>query len=183
MNRQTVILTTLIISVALNLLVAGLVAGRFIFGPDRPHHLGMGPERMMQFDPSALDPTTREVLRHAFRQNNEAAKTMRRSLHKAQKEVRELLVDGSFDPEAMEAALLNLRTQMHQYQALRHKQMVDTLEQLTPEDRLRVYQFLSPPGLEAPSLRRHHKQHGRQHERKSHEKGTHEKGAHENNHK
>ena len=156
MNRQTVILTTLIISVALNLLVAGLVAGRFIFGPDHPHHLSMGPERMMQFDPSALGPTTREVLRHAFRQNNEAAKTMRRSLHKAQKEVRELLVDGSFDPEAMQTALLNLRTQMHQYQTLRHEQMVNTLEQLAPEDRLLVYQFLSPSGLRGPAFSKPH---------------------------
>lgn len=146
MSKQTTIITALVISVGINLLVAGFLVGRLASDGGSRGDRGNGWVAQW-LDPSTLDPSTRKTLREAFKAHNKAARPARQRLVESQRSIRELLAQENFDPGAMRDALADLRAQMSQYQALRHEQMVTTLSKLPPEQRLRVYRFLSERGL------------------------------------
>ena len=154
MKKETVILTALVVSVAVNLLVAGFLVGQLALKPRLPHGPGpavmVSPEpgpawRLPQRDRDKLDRKTVKALRQTFQHHNEVARPTRTSMREARRRVRELLAEDEFDADAMRQALGDLRTRTNEYQELRHGQMVDTMADLTPEERLRVYRFLSGP--------------------------------------
>ena len=141
MKRETVVLAALVVSVAANFLVAGFLVAKLTL---KPHTHKPGPAwTMQQRDRDRLDRKTVKALRQAFHHHNEAARPAKTAMLKARKRVRELLAEDEFDADALHQALGDLRARTNQYQELRHKQMVDTMGELTPEERLRVYRFLS----------------------------------------
>jgi uncharacterized membrane protein len=144
MNRRAWLIGMLVVSLAINLLFAGIVAGRMVFPAA---HLGW----MMQ----ELDDETRRSLRESFREHRRDSGAARSDLKTAQQHLHDLIGRTEFHEPAVISALAEVRSASTDYQAIMHQQMVKTLGQMKPEDRLKVYRFLSSRG-EGPGRRPPH---------------------------
>jgi uncharacterized membrane protein len=146
MSRLTKSLViALVASVLINVFVAGLWAGRLM----RRGRPGRGPD-VVDVDGDASGPMARVWRTHdaSLRPKSEAVESARRA-------VRESLVAEPFNPEAMESALSQLRTETNGAQVALHHALVEAARELSVEDRRRMAEsrwFLRtgprrPPGM------------------------------------
>ncbi|MEM1190806.1 MAG: periplasmic heavy metal sensor [Pseudomonadota bacterium] len=129
MTRNNALLLALLLSVAVNLLVAGIVLGRM--GLERGHH---------EPPPAAwaareLSPETRRVVRRRMVEQLEAVRPLRRELRSAQSGVRRAVSAEDFDPQALKDALAELRRVTNRYQELLHNNLAEIAAGLPPEER------------------------------------------------
>jgi uncharacterized membrane protein len=138
---------SLVLSVALNLLFIGVVAGRFMYGTPRPMspHLG--------WVLRDLDEEARDKLRPIIEDQARTIRPLRHEMREAQKEFRNLLVEDSFDENALQESLSHLRRASEEYQSGMHHQMLMVLKDLEPEQRRRVARFLMRPRPEGRNHR------------------------------
>lgn len=123
MRRSTLFLTiALVVSVSLNLLVAGLFIGHRLGGhPGRGGNPGL--ERLFATVPEEI----RREVRRAMTADDEARQARRQALREARQQVSAALSARPFDPAAADAALTNLRAQGDQVADKLHATLVRTM--------------------------------------------------------
>jgi uncharacterized membrane protein len=124
----------LAVSLALNLLVAGLVGGAVLRrgGPDEApaiRALGLAPFAI------ALPREGRDDMRHRIEADAPRLRAERARIGDSLREVRRALLAEPFDREAAEAALSNSREAAMALQAYGHDALLDTLEGMSAEER------------------------------------------------
>jgi uncharacterized membrane protein len=139
MTRTRWLQLALVLSLAINLLVAGAILGRF-----RDH----APPLDWATEP--LDPEARDLIRPMMRERVTKTIQMRRELRRAQARIRDLMTDDSLDEAALAEELAGLRALSGEYQRVMHETAVEIMAQLTPEQRLRVARRLLTPHPEGP---------------------------------
>ncbi|MFT7286204.1 MAG: putative membrane protein [Halieaceae bacterium] len=129
MSRQGWLLLTLVVSLSLNLLVAGFVIGRG--SSARPP----GPPPM-DWMAQEVAPETRALLRSRMRQQVQRVRPLREDMRRATGAVRRAVGAENFDPEALAAALAEMRRLSADYQALMHENLVALSAELPREQRI-----------------------------------------------
>ena len=127
MTRQNALLVALLVSVAINLLIAGVVLGRL----GAPHR---------EPPPAAwaareLGPETRGLVRERMREQLPQVRPLRREMGEAQRAVRAAVTAEDFDPEALRAALARLREAGNRYEQFIHENLADLAASLSPQER------------------------------------------------
>ena len=138
MVKQRWINVALVVSLALNLLVAGAFLGRWLKG----HSDHRGP---LSWATKTLDTNTRERLRPILEENRAATRELRRHIRIASEEVRDAIRAEPFDEARLAKALVNLRAVSGQYQEVVHTVALKTLATITAEERERVGALLLRP--------------------------------------
>lgn len=130
----------LVVSLTLNVLVAGAVAGwawRRHAEPDPAHRFSLG----------ALSrdgrPMERDRARDVLRSRGPAFEQARRTVETARQAVRDAVTADPFAPEALSAALADLRAAETAVSAQRHGALVDLAQGLSPERRAELAARLS----------------------------------------
>ena len=128
----------LTVSVVVNLLLAGFIAGRM--SGDIGFRGGMGAApKMPQL--GFLD----EERRREVSQGLEARRELRtnlRELRRSQRDIRAAFEAEPFDQEALSAALAEFRQRLEESQALSHGKLVAVAVRLTPDERRRMARTL-----------------------------------------
>lgn len=127
----------LAVSLALNLLVAGLVGGAVLRrgGPDEApaiRALGLAPFAI------ALPREGRDDMRRRIEADAPRLRAERARIGDSLREVRRALLADPFDREAAAAALARSREAATALQGIGHSALLDTLEEMTVEDRAEV---------------------------------------------
>jgi len=147
MNRSIWLAVLLVFSIGLNLLFVGIMIGRHAFDmpPERAHF-----QWMMQ----DISNETRKRLRSSMRQHMEATHEQRRELRKVQHSLLEAVTVGSYNEESVIAGFEELRRVSVKLQDSMHRQMVQNLRELTPEERSHAIRMLMH-GAHGPRPPRH----------------------------
>lgn len=128
----TAVVVALVVSVCLNVFVAGLVVGRISGGgaaaPDRAADAG-GLERFMATVPAEARP----VLRRALRENRRDLQGMVAAVREARQEAAAVVAREPFDPAAFQAAMAAVRDRSEALQAAVHVIIAEALDDLSPE--------------------------------------------------
>jgi uncharacterized membrane protein len=141
MTNRTWLIAILIVSIGLNLLFAGVVIGR---------HLGAGPTPHFGWMMQEIEPETRKRLRSSMREHREATRPAQQALREAQHRLHQTIAADPFAEEDVQRALANLRRNSTGLQETMHQQMLTTLSQLEPEERIKVFQALSNRMMRPP---------------------------------
>ena len=132
----------LIISLALNLAVAGIVIGAS-FGHK---HAGDRSERFfgvgMRPYVASLPESQRQNVRKRLIQGRETARAVRRDLHQSARNVQDALSGDPFDPAALRGAFAEQRTIYGALAANGHEALVDILANMSDRDRAQFVENL-----------------------------------------
>lgn len=135
-------------SLALNLLVLGLLVGVLAQGPDGRRNTPSVPPTLMslvQALPDAEQSRMREAARKTFR--GEPRDMMRSAARQTRQDLITALQTDVFDRAAVETILTQQRDQLaERYSSLVHV-LLDTLENMTSEKRQDIAETLSKPGM------------------------------------
>jgi uncharacterized membrane protein len=131
----------LAISVAVNLLLGGIMVGRAFRHrhqppPDDREHPGMRAERDGRKGP----------LRGLFREHGDALREKRRSMGDARRTARAALEAEPFDQAALERALEGLRKETTASQEITHRAIVESAAKGSPDERRKLWHALERPG-------------------------------------
>lgn len=119
-------------SLAVNLLVLGVVGGAILKGPPPPHMAGdpgFGPYG------AALDDNDRKALKRAFRNRETGIRTLRASMARDRQAVLQALRAAPFDPADLDAALLTQRNNISAQIDFGQKILRDRLVEMTVTER------------------------------------------------
>lgn len=145
LNRKSIMLLAVILSVTLNLFFVGALAARYMDRPERPSE-----PPSMRWVMRDLDPATRERLRPQMGMFGDSLRPLRGEMFRTQRQVNELLAAETLDQQAVEQAFLRLREANLRYQELSHQQLVQVMAELDSEQRIRAMRFMmnrrSPDG-------------------------------------
>ena len=131
MNRKVLLVALLVFSIGLNLAFIGVTVGRHLFGmlPGRAHFEWMTQE---------VSEETRRKLRSSMREHMQESLPARRELRKAQDQLRSAIATDEYVETDVVARLAEVRRASADLQESMHKQMVENLRQLAPEERSHV---------------------------------------------
>ena len=157
MNRFRWLVAALVVSLLVNLVLVGFMAGRFSAG-QRPH---FDPMMGVRAPTRFLAEERREELKPVIRQFREAAPSLRR-LRGTQRALYDAINSEPFEREPLEAALARFRNNLFAGQEAGHTAFVNLVESLTPEERRQMLQSMrarkrhrrpneSPPVGRSPS--------------------------------
>ena len=134
----------LALSLALNLFLAGLIAGTGLL--DRREHDRGG--RHAAFDQAVrqLDPADAEALRTLMRTKGEQAEPRFRALREARREVQRRMSQPDYDPAAVRAAVTQVRVQEVALRDDLDRSLIDFAARLDPEERAAVAPLLRKSG-------------------------------------
>ena len=136
--RARVLIAALVISVGINLLVAGGLIGRELnkHGPAglMPPHLGW-----LIRD---TKPSVRDMLRKRLRDTAPEMRELRSEVRRAQRQFNQLASADPLDEAAIETSLERLRTSNLEFQEAMHRQMLEIIRELDGEDRRKAIRFL-----------------------------------------
>ena len=138
MVKQRWINIVLVVSLALNLLVAGATLGRWL--KDSREHRGP-----LAWAMKTLDSNTRERLGPILEENRAATRELRRRIRTASEDVRHAIRAEPFDQARLARALENLRAVSGEYQQVVHNVALETLGTLPAEERERIGALLLRP--------------------------------------
>lgn len=136
----------LVVSVVLNLVLVGFVAGRLSFtGAPAGGRMDptMGYVRLLRFLPEERRETLAPIVRPLLREMMPELRTLRAD-HRA---VQTALAAEPFDPEALSKALEDLRRKLNSGQEKAHATLVELAGALTPAERLQLAEAMQrrPP--------------------------------------
>lgn len=137
-NKRRALLWTLAASLALNLFFVGAIGARMLDQRDRP-----STPPSLGWILRDLEPQLQASLRPQLQQYGESLRPVRGQMFRAQREVNQLLAQDPLDDEAIQAAFAELRQINQQYQQMSHEQTLAVISQLAPEQRSRVFRFMS----------------------------------------
>jgi len=144
MSRTALFKVVLILSIALNLVFVGAIAGHFLARPAPPHFGWMVRE---------MDQQTREQIEPVLRERRVKSRELRNKLRTAQRHFHQLINEPELDREKVATALAQLRVSSGNFQKALHTDMLDILETLEPEQRHKVARLLMSPGRQRPPHR------------------------------
>lgn len=138
--------TLLFLSVALNLLVIGAVAGAWGAGVRLQREVGEavvarmpGPRAFLQ----ALPPETREIMRAELADSWAESRELRRSALQARRDAFTAAATEPYDTERVRAAFARLREADQRAIGVFHDNVVEAFARLTPEQRREAMQALA----------------------------------------
>jgi len=130
----------LVLSLVANLLLIGVVVGRWGFGgASRPPPLAWAL--------TELSPETTEKVQPALRQNLEQTKSIRRQLREVLREIDQLTRAESFNLKNWDEALATLRGVSASYQQEVHRTALEVLPSLSVAERKRLMKRLLRPQM------------------------------------
>jgi uncharacterized membrane protein len=137
-NKTHWLVLALLVSIGLNLLVAGMLAGRALWGGPAlaPMPLSLG------WVIRDLDDETRTALRPRLIDHARQARPLRRDVHEAQREFNRLLQSEEVEQAELQNALNNLRQSADRYEKAMHDMMAEIIVGLEPDQRRRIARFL-----------------------------------------
>jgi len=135
MSERSVRFPVLFLSVAINLLLVGAIAGEWVSGARRP-------PPPMQWATTDLDEATRASVRQILEEQRPAAQTLRHDLRLIDQRLMAVIRASTLDPEALNETLSDLRRTNGEYQALLHASLESVLATLTPTQRVAVVRRL-----------------------------------------
>jgi|TARA_B100001964_G_C14204740_1_gene587532 uncharacterized membrane protein len=137
MNKNRLIAMAFVLSVSLNLLFIGAIAGRHMSGP---HPRDMAPPlgRVLR----DLDEDTRNELQPRLEDHARIIAPLREEMNAARSEFRKLLSKKEIDEVALQKSLSRLHMASDDFQSTMLDQMVMILKDLEPEQRKKVSRFL-----------------------------------------
>lgn len=136
--RHKTILLVLLMSLALNLFLVGILTARSLAPQERP------PAPMaMSWLVRDMDDVTRQSLQPQLQTNAEQLRPLRAEMFRAQREVNRLMISEPLDQAALLDAFAVLRDANLQYQALSHQQLVQLSAQLSAEQRQQALRFMN----------------------------------------
>ncbi len=129
MNKQSLVLLALIVSVSVNLLIAGVVIGR------------AGSKRPPEPPPAAwaaetLESSTRQMVRRRMAAQTQAVQPLREEMRAAHQDIRRAVSAEPYDPAAMAEALRRLRDVKSRYEALIHENFAELSADLPKHQRV-----------------------------------------------
>ena len=135
MNKQQLLVVALLVSLGVNLLIAGVVIGRAGKGPRPP----VGPPPM-EWVARELPPETKRVVMQEMRARQADFKPLRSELRTATQAVRRAITasDEDYDPQALAAALKEVRRVSIRYQELIHESLVGVTADMPRAQRIAV---------------------------------------------
>jgi Spy/CpxP family protein refolding chaperone len=136
MTKRHWLYLLLVVSLAINLLVAGALSARWL--------LGRQPEPPMAWSVRDLQPSTRQQLQPVFQEAKMTLVPLRRALRERERALRVVLQGEDIDPAALEAALASMRETSETYQREMHRLALRVLPTLTPPERRMVMHQLMP---------------------------------------
>ena len=138
--------TLLFLSVALNLLVIGAVAGAWGAGVRVQREVGdavvarmPGPRAFLR----ALPPETREIMRRELADSWTESRDLRRAALQARRDAFTAAATEPYDAERVRAAFARLREADQRAIAVFHENVVDAFARLTPEQRREAMEALA----------------------------------------
>ena len=143
MARRHWIAGLLTVSLAINLLWAGVLLGRWSVGSTPP-----APPMMWAF--KGVDPETRAQLRPKLQATAAEIAPLRRAFRQSTREIRDIAAAEPLDEQALSSALEELREISQQYQVRVHRAALDVLPDLTRQQRLQVLRRVFAAGIEKP---------------------------------
>lgn len=143
----------LFLSLALNLLLVGVLAGRMM-----THH---PPPRPLPSDlnwlTNDISMESRRKLKTEMAKHRGETRSLRHSMFEAQKKFNQLLQDENLDETRLKEALSRIRDTSSQFQAAIHDQMIPLLIEMDVEDRKNALKMLRmhrrPPSHSLPGIR------------------------------
>ncbi|MEM6300985.1 MAG: periplasmic heavy metal sensor [Pseudomonadota bacterium] len=130
MSKSTALVIALVASVAINLLILGVVIGRNTASNPKAERAPM------EWATRKLNAQTQKVVREELRQRIPQIRPIRRDMAAATRAVRKAISAEDFDPDALDRALARLRDASARYQVLIHSSLVDLSADLTREERI-----------------------------------------------
>lgn len=131
------VLITLIISITLNLLVAGAVIGHFLRGgpePRFPGYLG----RVME----NIDPEQRAAMKDQFQSFRREGRELHKAMRQQQRALTQAILEEPFDEDSARAGFEKLRQTSNAVQTQMQEQMISVMKNLGPEERARLIRRL-----------------------------------------
>ena len=129
-RTATATIVALVLSVCLNVFVAGLIAGRAIRGDAPPsQNIGGGLERFMATVPAEARP----VIRQALRDNRSGLQELVAGVRRARQDAASVVAIEPFDRAAFEAALATVRDGSRALEAAVHGIIAVAIDELSPE--------------------------------------------------
>ena len=144
MNKLVTMPRLLVVSLAINLLIAGAVLGQWV--KSQEHR----PPATMGWAIESLDDVSRERVRRVLEQTRPATQEVRQALREIHRELFRIARADALDASALEAELSALREVSSDYQLLMHTGVVSTFPELTLEQRLAVLHRLIQRSDAAP---------------------------------
>jgi uncharacterized membrane protein len=131
MNRKVLWVILLVFSIGLNLVFIGVAVGRHLsdMSPGRAHFEWMTQE---------VSEETNRKLRSSMREHMQESLPARRELRKAQHQLHSAITADEYVETDVVARLAEVRRASADLQESMHKQMVENLRQLAPEERSHV---------------------------------------------
>jgi uncharacterized membrane protein len=124
----------LIVSLAANLFLAGLVAGDWIMGRVGPRP-PFGPATNFGWMRHAIGSDAEKIIEPVMQQHRDAMRRQMEGVRATRRDVGAALTAEPFDRARLESALARLRSQAAEAQTAFHGTFVDVVSNLTPEQR------------------------------------------------
>ncbi len=137
--------TAFLISLAINLLVLGAVAGYGLNGGFNPHEAVVGRENNVAAPAAVLrtlPPASRAQVRRALAQGWRDTQTERAAMRAARAETTRLMAAEPYDPAAVRSALAAQRAASERVVARLHERLAESIGDLTPEQRSQLLSAL-----------------------------------------
>ena len=147
------LVTGLAISLALNLVLVGFLAGRWLQAAGPPP--GHDPALLLWPALKGVPAAEREALRPVLRKSLRESRVQMRTIRRAQRSVQESLRSEPFVATELAGALDELRQALNDSQSARHATLVKVATRLSPDERRRLAAGMAahgrpPPGPPAP---------------------------------
>lgn len=144
MNKLVTMSRLLVVSLAINLLIAGAVLGQWV--KSQQHR----PPATMGWAIESLDDVSRKQVHGVLEQIRPATQEVRHKLRQVHQALFRIARADVLDAAALEAELGALRDVSSDYQLLMHNAVVSTFPELAPEQRLAVLHRLIQRSDAAP---------------------------------
>lgn len=154
-KKNRIIGVLLIVSLALNLLFIGAIAGRVMMRPP-PRPLPSNLEWLVH----ALPDETRQKFRTEMVEHRQEIRQLRRDMFKAQRRFNQALADEELDEANLRDSLKGIRNATSRFHEATHEQMIPILIELDAEDRQKALAGLKMNRRRSPHPPRNHYPHG-----------------------
>ena len=155
MNKARWLTLALLLSLAVNLLVAGVFVGRAMSGRSAFEHIPPNLGWMIRH----LDNSTRQELHADLEEHVRRVRPLRREMRDAQRSFNRQLIAHELDQDAITDSLKRLRTASDKYQTEMHGMMLRIIPELDERQRRKISSSLRrKPGRDQPPRRREHRE-------------------------
>lgn len=144
MSSNRWLIVALIVSLGINLGLAGFFLGRASSGqihPPQATHLMWGVSRILRDLPA----DRRDALWPQYRAHMRAARADAREVHRAQQDLRSALLADPFDEAALGSSLDRFRDHLHASQTASHSAFIELIMSLTPQERALLVARMQQP--------------------------------------